>query len=147
MLRDMKESDAEPKSTAPKELDGTSDEIREMVDEFTVMAAWAYTSGLLHSNDVRRKRHYALADSAGKNPLNAGALAKGRHKTDPENYRGLGYRTDPKERGRFVELFYLRAGKGQGINSSLIDLAILQIRQWGVCHYRQSEDVSTDRSR
>ena len=89
-----------------------------------VMAAWAYTSGLLHSNDPRRKRHYALADAIGRNPLNAAALAKGRHKTDPENYRGLGYRTDPKERGRFVELFYLQAEKGQGINSSLIDLAI-----------------------
>jgi hypothetical protein len=51
-------------------------------------------------------------------------LAKGRHKTDPENYRGLGYRTDAKERGRLVELFYLQAENGSGITPSLIDLAI-----------------------
>jgi hypothetical protein len=89
-----------------------------------VMSAWAYVAGLLHSNDVRRKRHYGLADATGKDPLNAAALAKGQHKTDPENYRGLGYRTDPKERGRFVELFCLQAEKGSGINSSVIDLAI-----------------------
>lgn len=103
---------------------GANVDYAEKALNIAVMAAWAYTSGLLHSNDVRRKRHFALADATGKNPLNAGALAKGRHKTDPENYRGLGYRTDPKERGRFVELFYLQAEKGQGINSSLIDLAI-----------------------
>lgn len=89
-----------------------------------VMSAWAYVVGLLHSNDVRRKRHFGLADATGRDPLNASVLAKGRHKTDPENYRGLGYRTDPKERGRFVELFYLQAEKGSGINSGLIDLAI-----------------------
>jgi hypothetical protein len=89
-----------------------------------VMSAWAYVAGLLHSNEVRRKRHFALADTTGKNPLNAAALAKGRHKTDPDNYRGLGYRVDPKERGRFVELFYLQAEKGSGINNGLIDLAI-----------------------
>ncbi len=59
-----------------------------------------------------------------ENPLNAAALAKGRHKTDPENYRGLGYRTDPKERGRFVELLYLQAEKGNGIATGQIDLAI-----------------------
>ena len=96
----------------------------EKASNVAVMAAWAYSAGILHSNDTRRKRHYALADVTGKNPLNAAALAKGRHKTDPDNYRGLGYRTDPKERGRFVELFYLQAEKGQGINTALIDLAI-----------------------
>jgi len=88
------------------------------------MSAWAFVAGVLASNGVRLKRHYGLADPTGKNPLNAAALAKGRHKTDPENYRGLGYRTDPKERGRFVELFYLQAEKGAGIASGQVDLAI-----------------------
>jgi hypothetical protein len=36
----------------------------------------------------------------------------------------LGYRTDPKERGRFVELFFAQAENGNGITQSLIDLAI-----------------------
>jgi hypothetical protein len=91
---------------------------------FAIIAAWAFVAGLLHGNDKRRKRHFALADTTGKDPLNAAALAKGRHKTDPENYRGLGYRTDPKERGRFVELFGLQAEKGHGITAGMVDLAI-----------------------
>jgi hypothetical protein len=65
-----------------------------------------------------------LKSQAGRDPLNAAALAKGRHKSDAENYRGLGYRTDAKERGRLVELFYLQAEKGDGITAATIDLAI-----------------------
>lgn len=96
----------------------------EKASNVAIMSAWAYVAGILSNNPTRLKRHFALADTAGKNPLNAAALAKGRHKTDPENYRGLGYRTDPKERGRFVELFYLQAEKGTGIAGAAIDLAI-----------------------
>ena len=91
---------------------------------YAVLSAWAYVAGMLHSNGTRSKRHYSLRDQKTKDPLNAAALAKGRHKSDAENYRGLGYRTDPKERGRFVELFYLQAEKGEGINKNLVDAAI-----------------------
>ena len=91
-----------------------------------VMSAWAYVAGILHGNMPRLKRHFALRNSTGKDPLNAAALAQGRHKTDAPNYRGLGYRTDPRERGRFVELFYLQAEDGKGITSSAIDIAIKQ---------------------
>jgi hypothetical protein len=89
-----------------------------------VLTAWSYTAGLLSGNAARLTRHFGLKDQAGKDPLNAAALAKGRHGTDPENYRGLGYRTDAKERGRFVELFYLQAEKGDGITAPLVDLAM-----------------------
>lgn len=89
-----------------------------------ILSAFAYVSGLLHMNSARLKRHYALKERIGIDPLNASALAKGRHRTDPDNYRGLGYRTDSKERGRFVELFYLQAEKGEGIAATLVDLAI-----------------------
>lgn len=51
-------------------------------------------------------------------------MAKAKHKSDPVNYRGLGSRTDVKERGRLVELFYLQAEKGAGITKPLIDLAL-----------------------
>ncbi len=71
---------------------------------FAVLSSWAYTAGMLSANQVRLDRHFALKDQRTKDPLNAAALARGRHKSDPENYRGLGYRTDAKERGRFVEL-------------------------------------------
>ncbi len=96
----------------------------EKASNFAVLASWAFVAGTLRSNEVRLKKHFALADTAGGDPLNASALAKGRHKTDPENYRGLGYRTDAKERGRMTELFFLQAEKGDGITGSLIDVAI-----------------------
>ncbi len=89
-----------------------------------VLSAWAFVAGVLHENNVRLKRHYELRKSSDKDPLNAAVLAKGRHKTDPENYRGLGYRTDAKERGRFAELFYVQAEKGSGISKPSVDLAI-----------------------
>jgi hypothetical protein len=89
----------------------------------SVISAWAFVAGHLQSNTVRLNRHYALADQK-PDPLNVLALAKGRHKTDPETYRGLGVRADPKERGRMVELFYLQAEKGEGINLGIVDVAI-----------------------
>jgi hypothetical protein len=89
-----------------------------------ILASWAYIAGMLNGNESRLKRHYALSDTANRDPLNASALAKGRHKTDPENYRGLGYRTDAKERGRLAELFCLQAEKGDGIAKGNIDVAI-----------------------
>lgn len=64
-----------------------------------IMSAWAYVAGMLHSNNTRLTRHFDLRKRAGVDPLNAAALAKGRHKTDAENYRGLGYRTRVKEDG------------------------------------------------
>jgi hypothetical protein len=102
---------------------GTLD-FKEKALNYAVLSAWAYTAGLLCNNQVRLKRHFALKDQTGRDPLNAVALAKGSHITDARNYRGLGYRTDAKERGRFVELFYLQAEKGDGITVALVDLAI-----------------------
>lgn len=97
---------------------------KEKALHFAVFPAWAFVAGILHNNLVRLKRHFALAETRGKDPLNADALARGRHKTDPDNYRGLGYRHEAKERGRFTELFYLQSEKGDGISPSLVDLAI-----------------------
>lgn len=91
-----------------------------------VLAAWAYVAGFLQKNPQKLARHYALRSASGRDPLNAAALARGRHKTDPDNYRGLGYRTDAKERGRLVELFNLQADQGKGINGNAIDVAIKQ---------------------
>ena len=96
-----------------------------------ILAAWAYVAGMLRSNEVRLKRHYALANATGHDPLNVSALVKGKHKTDPEQYRGLGYRTDPKERGRFAELFFLQAENGEGITKSNINVAIAQFHAKG----------------
>jgi len=99
---------------------------QEKAMNYAVLSAWAYVAGLLSgsSNEKRLQRHFELKAAKGKDPLNSAASAKGRHKTDAENYRGLGYRTDAKERGRFVELFYDQAEKGDGINTNLINVAI-----------------------
>jgi len=91
---------------------------------YAIIAAWAFVAGMLQSNEVRLKRHFGLRMSSSLDPLNASVLAAGRHKTDPTNYRGLGYRTGPKERGRLVELFYSNTERGEGIVKSLVDLAI-----------------------
>jgi hypothetical protein len=91
---------------------------------FAVLSAWAFIAGVLSTNKSRLKKHVELRKAAAKDPLNAAALAKGRHKTDPENYRGLGYRTDAKERARLAELFFLQAEDGSKITSGGIDLAI-----------------------
>ena len=91
-----------------------------------IYSAWAYVAGILHDNEPRLKRHYSLRSAAGTDPLNAAALAKGRHKTDSDTYRGLGYRTDAKERARFVELFFLQAENGEGITAKAIEVAIKQ---------------------
>jgi hypothetical protein len=102
----------------------SSTDFAEKALNYAVLSSWAFIAGVLHSNEVRLKRHYSLKDQTGKDPLSAAVLAKGRHKTDPDNYRGLGYRTDAKERGRLAELFFLQAEKGDGISTSLVDVAI-----------------------
>ncbi len=107
-----------------KKKGGSNRDYAEKTLNFAILAAWAYVAGVLHKNQTRLAKHYSLKAATGKDPLNAAVLAKGKHKTDPENYRGLGYRTDAKERGRFVELFYSQAEKGDGINPTMVDLAI-----------------------
>ena len=75
---------------------------------------------------MRLQRHYALADATGHDPLNVSALVKGRHKSDSDQYRGLGYRNDAKERGRFAELFFLQAEDGSGITKGNINVGIMK---------------------
>jgi hypothetical protein len=109
----FKDSSKPPKSDVPAKA-----------TNMAVMSAWAYVAGMLRKNPKRLARHFDLRNSKGKDPLNAEALAKGHHKTDSDNYRGLGYRTDAKERGRLVELFYLQAEDGDGITPSAVKIAI-----------------------
>lgn len=102
----------------------TNKEFADKAYNYAILAAWSYVAGILSNNSVRLTRHYNLPTNSKKDPLNAEALAKAKHKSDPINYRGLGSRTDVKERGRLVELFYLQAEKGTGITKPLIDLAL-----------------------
>jgi len=99
-------------------------EYSEKALNYAIISSWAYVAGLLQNNKARIKRHYSLAEKTGSDPLNSFALSKAHHKTDPGNYRGLGTRTDAKERGRLVELFYAQTEKGEGISISLVDYAV-----------------------
>ncbi|MGV2114245.1 hypothetical protein ACQZ46_23645 [Agrobacterium salinitolerans] len=102
----------------------TNPDFAEKAMNDAVLSAWAYVAGLLVKNTVRLQKHFELKNIGKPDPLRAALLVKGKHVTDPEQYRGLGYRTDPKERGRFVELFYLQAEKGSGFSEKLISAAI-----------------------
>ena len=55
---------------------------QEKAMNYAVLSAWAYVAGLMNGNDKRLQRHYELKLAKGKDPLNASALAKGKHKTD-----------------------------------------------------------------
>lgn len=99
-------------------------EYADKASSYAIVAAWAFVAGVLNNNKTRLERHYALSKIQKTDPLNAKALARAKHKTDPDNYRGLGTRTDSKERGRLAELFFFQAEKGSGITKELADAAI-----------------------
>lgn len=105
---------------------GQNSDFADKALSYAVLAAWAFAAGTLQSNTVRLSRHYELSESKTTDPLNAKVLAKARHKSDPDNYRGLGTRTDAKERGRLVELFFFQAEKGSGITKDLANAAIMK---------------------
>lgn len=102
----------------------TNPDFAEKAMNDAVLAAWAYVAGLLSNNKVRLQKHFDLKDNGKPDPMRAALLIKGRHATDPDQYRGLGYRTDPKERGRFVELFWIQAEKGGGFSEKMITAAV-----------------------
>jgi hypothetical protein len=110
----------DPKS---KKLKGKPDQIHK-TKNIALLAAWAFVAGALQGNHQRLQRHYGLNTSKTKDPLRADLLVKGRHTTDADSYRGLGFRSDAKERGRFTQLFWLQAEKGSGFTSAMIDSAI-----------------------
>jgi hypothetical protein len=89
-----------------------------------VLSAWAYVAGMLQENPTRLARHYDLANTKGKDPLNASVLAEGKHTSDKDNYRGLGYRTDPRERAQMVELFHILAEDSSPVKKANVQAAI-----------------------
>ncbi len=99
-------------------------EFSEKAIAYSVVAAWAFVAGVLLKNEVRLKNHFELCKIRNTDPLSSNLLAKAKHKTDPENFRGLGTRMEPKDRGRLAELFFLQANRGEGFNKAMVDLAI-----------------------
>lgn len=89
-----------------------------------VLSAWVYTAGILRSDRQSLDRHYSLSRRWGnsKDPVNALAMSRTTHSSDPDKYRGLGTRMDVRERGRLVEVFLLHAqGEyGEGLSPELL---------------------------
>ncbi len=94
-----------------------------------VVSAWAHVSGLLQSDQTRLKKFYSLPSNSGKDdPLNAKEMSEFKnHKLDPATYRGLGTRSDAKERGRLIMIFlvYSKDSSGTKIDKSLLDKSVL----------------------
>jgi hypothetical protein len=96
-----------------------------------VVAAWAFSAGLLQEAPDALKRHYELPKSVSgqkdSDPLGASDLSAARLKgVDPDTYRGLGARISASELGRMLEVFLLQATKATkpGINLKLANAAI-----------------------
>jgi hypothetical protein len=92
----------------------------------SIISAWAFTSGLLQINKKRLDKFYKLPDKTkSKNPLSAKEMSEYKHQSDLKTYRGLGTRTDKKERGKLIELFLLYSEKQEPtITHYLIDAAV-----------------------
>ncbi len=93
----------------------------------SVISSWAFAAGVLYKNKKRLKKLYSLPEKSGdQDPLNALAMKDAKHPTiDPQNYRGLGTRTDDKERGRLLHLFLIYSlSEQEKINDKICKAAI-----------------------
>lgn len=93
----------------------------------SVLSAWAFAAGLLQRDKGRLSKLYQLPEkSKGNNPLAAREMADYHHQSaDPKPYRGLGTRSDKRERGKMIEVFLLYSSKQQPrITTALIDAAV-----------------------
>lgn len=99
----------------------------------SVLCGWSYIAGLLQSHPDRLKNHYEVPQVAPKrnitDPLNAYEMSTYKHRDlDPPTYRGLGTRTDLKDRQRLAQLFLAKSLKPDVVlNRSLMDQAVSQV--------------------
>ena len=90
-----------------------------------IISSWSYIAGLLQSdsNQSRRDNHLAIPQLArgAIDPLNSIEMSTFKHDQLPKTYRGLGTRSDVKERQRLAQVFLARSL----IQNSPIDKALL----------------------
>lgn len=93
-----------------------------------VVSSWAFTCGLLQKHTERLNKFYDLPNKSNKqDPLNAIEMADFKLKgTDQATYRGIGTRSDAKERGRLVMIFleYSKEESKNYIDKSLLERAV-----------------------
>lgn len=103
-------------------------EYRNKATTAAVVSSWSFVEGLLQKHPDRLKKYYYLVKESRIDPLNAKAMSQARHeKSDLETYRGLGARSDKKDRGRMAQLFLLYSDPGyktKTLDENIIDIAI-----------------------
>ncbi|MFN0157085.1 MAG: hypothetical protein ACKVRP_03315 [Bacteroidota bacterium] len=94
----------------------------------SVISAWACAAGLLQKDNRRLAKLYSLPKNAKKtDPLSANIMSDYKHHSDKKTYRGLGTRSDKRERGRLAEVFLVYSQKEEKyLTAALIDLAVSQ---------------------
>lgn len=94
----------------------------------SIISAWSFVAGLLQADKKRLDKFYHLVEKTkNSNPLSAQELSEYKHQSDQKTYRGLGTRSDKKERGKLIQLFLLYSSKIETtITPSLIDAAVTQ---------------------
>lgn len=92
-----------------------------------IISSWSYIAGLLQPNQRRLKNHLAVPPPArgAADPLNALEMSKFKHDQDAPTYRGLGTRSDVKERQRMAQVFLARSlGENSPIDKTLLNRAV-----------------------
>lgn len=103
-------------------------EFRSKALALAVVSAWAMVAGLLQKDKARLEKFYSLPNKCGrKDPLNAAAMSEYKLKgVDPATYRGIGARTEAKDRGRLVMIFleYSKKESKDTIDNTLLEKAV-----------------------
>jgi hypothetical protein len=76
-----------------------------------ILSSWSYVAGLLQTNPTRLNNHMSLPPITKgiKDPLNTQEMSNYKHDQDEKTYRGLGTRSDIKERQRLAQVFLARS--------------------------------------
>ena len=92
----------------------------------SILSAWAFVAGILCQDKNKLAKLYKLTEKTkNSNPLSAKEMSEYKHQSDQKTYRGLGTRTDKKERGKIIELLLLYSNKQETtITTNLIDAAV-----------------------
>jgi hypothetical protein len=95
----------------------------------SVLCGWSYVAGLLQTHSDRLVNHYQIPKTDAKrgvnDPLNSDEMSRYKHELDKETYRGLGTRSDAKDRQRITQLFLAKsADKDVVLKKAFMDKAV-----------------------
>ncbi|MBI5082108.1 MAG: hypothetical protein HZB17_12535 [Chloroflexi bacterium] len=95
-----------------------------------VLAGWSYVAGLLQEHPQRLKNLFVLPKSTASalDPLNAKGMSTFKHEKDEKTYRGLGTRSDIKERQKLAQVFLAKSiSPDRILDKNLLEQAVSQV--------------------